>query len=277
MANQNSLLGSYMDYQTFIKNIINNRGQWNIPDGEYYEPHHIIPKCLGGLPLHYQKNKKAHHLNIIWLTAKEHFEAHRLLYLENPNNRKLIWTFMVMCEHHPEYSTSKDYEEAKLKLSKSMTGKKWSFESRKKLSDSCKRKFVGKKNGMYGKKGVLNHLYGKKLPDYRLQQISNFHKGKKLSEITKEKIKNNAKNNPNYGNKGKHISEKQKQIIRESNSKSIICLETNKIYNSLFEASKEINCSSSLICLVCKGKRENAKKLHFKYIDSNQKEVYNEN
>ena len=39
-----------MTYNEFIQNIINTRGQWNIPANIYYEAHHIIPRCLGGLP-----------------------------------------------------------------------------------------------------------------------------------------------------------------------------------------------------------------------------------
>lgn len=254
-----------MKYNEYIQNIINTRGQWNIPKDEYYEPHHILPKCLGGLPLHYQKNKKEHHPNIIWLTAKEHFIAHKLLYLENQNNKKLVWVFIVMCNKHPDLYTPEDYEQAKLKFSKIMKNKKWSLESRKKLSNSCKGKCVGEKNGMYGKRGELNPLYGKKLPKYRLEQISKTHKGKKLSEETKQKIRDSAKLNPNYGNRGKSISEEHKRIISEKNKKKVICLETNKIYKSLEEAAKEIGCSKSFICLVCKNKRTNAKGLHFKY------------
>lgn len=52
-----------MTYKEFIDNIINTRGQWNIPEGEYYEVHHIIPKCLGGLPQYYSHNMK--HSNLI--------------------------------------------------------------------------------------------------------------------------------------------------------------------------------------------------------------------
>lgn len=34
-----------MTYSEFIQSIINTRGQWNIPDGEYFENHHITPRC----------------------------------------------------------------------------------------------------------------------------------------------------------------------------------------------------------------------------------------
>ena len=35
-------------HKEFIEDILNNRGRFNIPNGEYKERHHIIPKCLGG-------------------------------------------------------------------------------------------------------------------------------------------------------------------------------------------------------------------------------------
>lgn len=34
-------------YDSFIKNIIETRGQFGCGE-EYHERHHIIPKCLGG-------------------------------------------------------------------------------------------------------------------------------------------------------------------------------------------------------------------------------------
>ena len=66
-------------YQNFIQNILNTRGRFSCGD-EYHERHHIIPKCIGG-----DDNED----NLIDLFAKEHFEAHRLLALENPDNKQL--------------------------------------------------------------------------------------------------------------------------------------------------------------------------------------------
>ena len=37
-----------MTYNEFIQNILDTRGRFGIPDGEYKERHHIVPKCLGG-------------------------------------------------------------------------------------------------------------------------------------------------------------------------------------------------------------------------------------
>ena len=66
-------------YEEFINNILETRGRNGCGD-EYHETHHIVPKCMGG------SNDKE---NLIDLFAREHFEAHRLLALENPENEKL--------------------------------------------------------------------------------------------------------------------------------------------------------------------------------------------
>ena len=59
-------------------------------NGIYYEAHHIIPKCLGG-----KGNCKQWetHPNIVLLTAKEHFIAHKLLCEIYPDNHKLIYAY----------------------------------------------------------------------------------------------------------------------------------------------------------------------------------------
>ena len=77
-----------MTYQDFIYNILQTRGRFACGD-EYHERHHIKPKCLGGT------NDED---NLIDLFAREHFEAHRLLALENPNTSELVyaWTCMAM-------------------------------------------------------------------------------------------------------------------------------------------------------------------------------------
>lgn len=100
-----------MTYNEFIQNIIKTRGQWNV-DG-YYEIHHIKPKCLGGLPKKPAKTSK--HQNIIWLTGKEHFIAHKLLAKENPKNVKLTAAFLRMCHSkNCNYEiTAEEYEEAR--------------------------------------------------------------------------------------------------------------------------------------------------------------------
>lgn len=56
-----------MNYAKIYDNFIKTRSE-NIE--EYYEVHHIMPRCLGG------PDEKS---NLIKLTAREYFLAHRLL------------------------------------------------------------------------------------------------------------------------------------------------------------------------------------------------------
>lgn len=71
-----------MNYKKIYKDLIDNRLQNPIPkirvrskqelcDGFYTETHHIIPKCINGTN---DKN------NLVELTAREHFIAHKLLF-----------------------------------------------------------------------------------------------------------------------------------------------------------------------------------------------------
>lgn len=75
-----------MTYAEFINDIIMKRGQWDVPDGEAFEGHHIIPRCLGG-----KGNSSKRDPNVIWLTPQEHYEAHKLLALEHPESEKLAY------------------------------------------------------------------------------------------------------------------------------------------------------------------------------------------
>ena len=47
--------------------------------------------------------------------------------------------------------------------------------------------------------------------------------------------------------------------------KSVICIELNKIYDSISQASKNLNISNSSISAVCKGKRKTAGGYHWKF------------
>lgn len=65
-------------YIEYINRILNLRDNIKI-DGEYMERHHIIPKSCGG------SNETQ---NLIYLFPEEHYIAHGLLALNNPENTK---------------------------------------------------------------------------------------------------------------------------------------------------------------------------------------------
>lgn len=68
-------------YNEYIQTILSTRGRFGIPTSEYKERHHIKPKCMGGKDIEE---------NLIDLYPKEHYEAHRLLALENPTINCLV-------------------------------------------------------------------------------------------------------------------------------------------------------------------------------------------
>lgn len=142
-----------MTYNEFIQNIIDTRGQWVEPEDGIWQNHHIIPLCMGGEPENYNHFTK--HPNMIWLTPEEHYDAHRLLFEENPTNYSLglawanfhtfnnteisrdkyasLWRTFITLQSERLKGTENGYlsfagmhhsDESKLKISKSNKGKK---------------------------------------------------------------------------------------------------------------------------------------------------------
>ncbi len=82
--------------------------------------------------------------------------------------------------------------------------------------------------------------------------------GKKLSQNTKNKIRNSVSGskNANFNRYGS----------LNYNAKKIKCLELNIIYGSLSEAAKELNINMKQISKVLRGQNKSAKGFTFKYI-----------
>ena len=97
-----------LTYDEFINNILETRGRFACGD-EYHERHHIVPKCLGGTD---------DEENLIDLFAREHFELHRLLALENPDNNKLVYAWWMLAHIDGREITAAEYEEAKIAFTK---------------------------------------------------------------------------------------------------------------------------------------------------------------
>ncbi len=126
-------------------------------EGVYYEAHHIIPKCLGGLGR--ERHWKTHP-NIILLTAKEHYLAHKLLWFIYPKNYKLwdaFWSISTMGRKGQERHkiSMRIFENLRTEHAKRNSGD--NSPSRrpgvaKKISKSLTGLLIGKKNPFYGKK-----------------------------------------------------------------------------------------------------------------------------
>ena len=190
-------------YDQLINNILNTRGRFSCGD-EYHECHHIIPKCMGG---------SDDEENLIDLFAREHFEAHKLLALENPDNEKLIYAWWAMSHLKDKNQkrveiSSEEYEEAKQQYGKIRS-----------------QKVIGENNPMFGispKERMDENTY--------LQWKENIIKSTNSDEFkTQARDRNIGKKYPDDVNKkkgrsgpdhhlyGKHQSEETKQKLREAN------------------------------------------------------------
>lgn len=95
-----------LDYNRYI-NFIASRKNRIIDKDEYVEMHHIIPKCYSG-------NQGKEKLNIIELTAREHFIAHMMLWKTFGGKMTHAFNMMLVSSNkkHQRYIklTSRQYE-----------------------------------------------------------------------------------------------------------------------------------------------------------------------
>lgn len=168
------------NYDEFISNILAERGRFNCGD-EYHERHHIISRCMGGT------NDKE---NLIDLYAHEHYIAHKLLALENPDHDGLTYAWSCMAffkKDGQRYELTPDeYEEVRIALSKVLTGRKFSDETREKIrqarlgtkySKECREKMS------LSRRGEKSYWYGKHFTDEMKKKLSETRKGKYVGEM----------------------------------------------------------------------------------------------
>lgn len=194
----------------------------NSPD-MYLESHHIIPKCMGG---------SNHRANLVKLTAKEHFICHLLLVrmVENRQTKaKLSYAAWQMTRRHTVCSRmyqqlrdelsentknlpKSEQHKANLRKPKSNTenmrggqgakpGFKHSAESKVKMSEKKKGKYVGENNPFFQKKHT----------EETLQKYRDLYTGVPLTAEHRQKISDGLKGRPTW-NKGipQDVSAKEK-------------------------------------------------------------------
>ena len=247
-------------YEEFINNILETRGR-NGCGEEYHETHHIVPKCMGG------SNDKE---NLIDLFAREHFEAHRLLALENSDVRGLQFAWWNMStvireDMHRYKITAEEYEEVRTIISKLNSGennpnygKHMSDEAKNKLSISAKKRW---KNDEYrnaqSERGKL--LIGENNPNYgnhKLVGRNNPNYGKSMTKEQKEKISATRKGKYAKGNHPRAM------VIVQLNQNLILI----EAYSCSMEASEKLHIDNSTIGKCCKGIRETAGGYYWKYL-----------
>ena len=165
-------------YEEFIQEILETRGRFKCGD-EYHERHHIVARCMGGTD---------EEDNLIDLFAREHFEAHRLLALENPDNIKLVyaWNRMRNSKNGDYEITPEEYEELRIAFARTPFTK----ETRQKMSESQKVRWTEELREEWGKKysGENNPNFGNHMSEEHKKKISELRRGASPSEETRQKL-----------------------------------------------------------------------------------------
>jgi len=190
-----------MDYERIYNQLI-NRARTRTLTG-YTERHHIVPKCIGGTDTFD---------NLVKLTAREHFIAHKLLCEIYPTIKGIRLAFWAMVVYKSKKNqrtykiSNREYERLRFEVIEilretQLNRPKWqhSNETRKKISNALTGKVKTKQhlenlsNSLKGKpawnKGVTGVI---KDSDETREKKRLAHLGKKRnphSEETKEKIR----------------------------------------------------------------------------------------
>lgn len=210
-------------YEEFINGILSTRGRQLVTE-EYKEKHHIQPRCCGG---------SDDESNLIDLFAEEHYEAHRLLAVENPDNYHLqyAWTMMAFTRNKMQAVSAEDYAKARKQLAKLnsdlFTGRTYSEETHEKMRKAAigNKRRKGTKTSEIGlqhmreaaklkgpmteetKKKIGDGNRGKTVSEESRKKISEARKGIKFSEEHKEKLSEWQKGKPKPSSTYKHTHE----------------------------------------------------------------------
>lgn len=241
-------------YQEFIQNILNTRGRFGCGE-EYHERHHITPRCMNGTD-----DKE----NLIDLFAREHFEAHRLLVIENPDNQKLIhawWMMSITTKSHKRHGcvTPEEYEEDRKTFSQSISGKNNPMYGK---PSPMRGTHLSEEQKQYLREintGELSPKYGVPLSEETKAKISAANIGKVVTDETRLNLRNS--------HLGKNIgadSPRAKQIAQYGLDGVLI-----KIWDCMSEASRQLNIHPMSITNACNGKTQRAGEYQFRYVDGN--------
>lgn len=123
-----------MDYQRIYDQLVEKAKNRTVTG--YTEIHHVIPRCMGG---------NNDNVNLVRLTAREHYIAHHLLYkiYRTPQLAHAWFNMMRVGRGQQRNFSSAQYERAKLAhakmLSRSMKGANNHFYGRKHSNETKKR------------------------------------------------------------------------------------------------------------------------------------------
>jgi len=164
-----------MNYSSIYNKLIQHRKKSELLETEVSEVHHIVPVSHGGT------NEKE---NLVRLTPREHYIAHRLLYKIH-NDKSMLYAIWIM--------------------SHTREGLKISSRTYQRLKEDFSQANSGKNNPMYGKPSLFKGI--PRSQEVR-DKISKTLSGRLLTDEVKHKISS--------ANKGNSVSNEHKQKISTS-------------------------------------------------------------
>ena len=203
-------------------------------NGEYFEGHHIIPKSKGGLGL---STRGLNNENIVYLTAREHFLAHWILWrIYRDRATALAFHKMISVNKFQErINSSSAYEEARLAFSETNKGNQYGKGQKRVMSEKQKQAVSKFMKGRW--EGEKNPFYGKKHSIQTKNKISEKAKSRDISTRT------------HY--KGVRVVSINGEIVGK--------------FKSTFEVANFIGCAESNIRHVLSGKQFKAKGYNIQY------------
>lgn len=204
-----------MDYKKIHDLLIDRAKERINEDIEYYEVHHILPKCIGGTDVP---------SNLVKLTPEEHFIIHMLLVKVYPKENSLWYAAKMMCNRNNKHYGSVKRKQALL-ASNHRKGK--SYEEiygyeKAKIEKEKKKKQLSENNPMKGRnhseqsKELMKEAASKRIYTDELKfRIGSAMRGKTHTTETKEKMKDAI--SKRWHGKEEEFSEEQRR--RASNPK----------------------------------------------------------
>ena len=113
-------------------------------------------------------------------------------------------------------------------------------------------------------KGRPSPFRGKHFTDEQKELISRKVK-EGMTEEVRQHLSEMKKGKPSP-KKGIPLSEEQKEKMKHARTKEVLCVETETVYYSAHEASRQTGINRGNICACCRGKVPKAGGFHWKYV-----------